>query len=62
MRTRFGDDWQRIAKLSIIEETAGGEKNVRMAVLAVIASKHVNGVAAIHSGEWRSPWDGGEAV
>lgn len=24
---------------------------VRMAVLAVIASKHVNGVAAIHSGE-----------
>lgn len=49
MRTRFGDDWQRIAKLSIIEEGANGEKCVRMAYLAVIASKHINGVAAIHS-------------
>ena len=26
MRQRFGDDWARIAKLSIIEETASGEK------------------------------------
>ena len=49
MRSRFGDDWQRIAKMSIIEEGANGEKFVRMAYLAVIASKHVNGVAAIHS-------------
>lgn len=49
MRTRFGDDWQRIAKMSIIEEGVGGEKFVRMAYLAVIASQHVNGVAAIHS-------------
>lgn len=29
MRQRFGDDWARIAKLSIIEETATGEKTVR---------------------------------
>lgn len=28
-----------------------GCRFVRMAVLAVIASKHINGVAAIHSGE-----------
>ncbi|PRW61146.1 starch phosphorylase [Chlorella sorokiniana] len=49
MRQRFGDDWARIAKLSIIEETASGEKTVRMAYLAVIASAHVNGVAKIHS-------------
>jgi len=52
MRQRFGDDWARIAKLSIIEETASGEKTVRMAYLAVIASGHVNGVAKIHSGGW----------
>ena len=49
IRTRFGDDWERISKLSIIEETADGEKFVRMAYLAVVASSHVNGVAAIHS-------------
>ena len=49
MRTRFGDDWEKISKLSIIEETPSGDKFVRMAYLAVMASKHVNGVAAIHS-------------
>ena len=50
MRQKFGDDWARIAKLSIIEESPSGEKFVRMAYLAVIASSHINGVAAIHSG------------
>lgn len=49
MRSKFGDDWDRISKLSIIEETPQGEKYVRMAYLAVVASRHVNGVAAIHS-------------
>ena len=49
VRTKFGDDWEKISKLSIIEETDDGQKNVRMAVLAVVASKNVNGVAAIHS-------------
>ena len=58
MRQRFGDDWARIAKLSIIEETATGEKTVRMAYLAVIASSHVNGVAKIHSGGWVGRVDG----
>ena len=50
MRQKFGDDWARIAKQSIIEESPSGEKFVRMAYLAVIASSHINGVAAIHSG------------
>lgn len=49
IRTKFGDDWERISKVSIIEETEDGQKFVRMAYLAVVASKHVNGVAAIHS-------------
>lgn len=49
VRSKIGDDWQKIAALSIVEETASGEKFVRMASLAVVASKFVNGVAAIHS-------------
>lgn len=49
MRSRLGDDWNRISQLSIIEETEAGDKLVRMAYLAVVASKNVNGVAAIHS-------------
>ena len=35
-------------RLSIIHESFGS-KSVRMANLAVVASHHVNGVAAIHS-------------
>eukprot|EP00475_Leptophrys_vorax_P027913 TRINITY_DN3994_c0_g3_i4.p1 TRINITY_DN3994_c0_g3~~TRINITY_DN3994_c0_g3_i4.p1 ORF type:complete len:758 (-),score=89.66 TRINITY_DN3994_c0_g3_i4:26-2275(-) len=46
-KSRFGDDYARISRMSIIEE--GEEKNVRMANLAIIASHTVNGVAAIHS-------------
>ncbi len=34
--------------MSVIEES-GGEKSVRMAYLAVVASHSVNGVAAIHT-------------
>ncbi len=49
IRTKFGDDWGKISELSIIDETEDGQKNVRMAYLAVVASKNVNGVAAIHS-------------
>jgi starch phosphorylase len=41
-----GDD-QRLARLSIIEES--GEKHVRMAHLASVGSHAVNGVAALHS-------------
>ena len=45
MRQRFGDDWARIAKLSIIEETASGEKTVRpgpllLLLLLVLGSRH----------------------
>ncbi len=49
IRSKLGDDWEKISKVSIIEETEDGQKFVRMAYLAVVASKHINGVAAIHS-------------
>ncbi|MDD1621474.1 MAG: glycogen/starch/alpha-glucan phosphorylase [Methylococcaceae bacterium] len=40
-------DGERMARMSIIEE--GGEKQVRMAFLAIVGSFSVNGVAALHS-------------
>ena len=49
VRAKFGDDWERIARMSIIEEAPGGEKFVRMAYLACVAGHAINGVAAIHS-------------
>eukprot|EP00891_Asterochloris_glomerata_P002508 jgi/Astpho2/2508/fgenesh1_pm.00048_%23_17_t len=49
LRERLGDDWDRISRMSIIEEGHGGDKHVRMAYLAVVTSHTVNGVAAIHS-------------
>jgi starch phosphorylase len=48
LRAKYGDDWERISRMSIIEE-AYGEKHVRMAYLGVVCSHTVNGVAAIHS-------------
>jgi len=47
LRTRFGDDPGRLARMSLIDEH--GEKRVRMANLATVASHTVNGVAALHS-------------
>jgi starch phosphorylase len=47
VRVRFPGDDQRLARLSIIDET--GEKHVRMAHLASVGSHAINGVAALHS-------------
>ena len=43
----YPDDKARLARMSIIGE--GAEKTVRMAYLAVVGSKAVNGVAALHT-------------
>ena len=47
VRTRFPDDDARVRRMSVIGEA--GDKSVRMAHLATVASHHVNGVAALHS-------------
>ena len=47
VRARFPGDDDLLRRMSIIGED--GEKSVRMAHLATVASHHVNGVAALHS-------------
>jgi glycogen phosphorylase len=47
VRARFSDDKARLSRMSIIDES--GERYVRMAHLAAVASHHVNGVAQLHS-------------
>jgi starch phosphorylase len=47
VRRRFPGEDQRVARLSLIDET--GEKRVRMAHLACVGSHAINGVAALHS-------------
>jgi starch phosphorylase len=47
VRTRYPGDEARVARMSLIDE--GGERRVRMASLAVVASHKVNGVSALHS-------------
>ncbi|MGI4830645.1 MAG: glycogen/starch/alpha-glucan phosphorylase [Janthinobacterium lividum] len=47
MQERFPDDPARLARMSIIGEDGG--KTVRMANLAVVGSKAVNGVAKLHT-------------
>jgi starch phosphorylase len=47
VRTRFPGDEARVRRMSLIGEE--GDKYVRMAYLATVASHHVNGVAALHS-------------
>lgn len=47
MRWHFPDDNERLARLSLIDET--GEKRVRMANLACVGSFAVNGVAVMHT-------------
>ena len=46
-RIRFPGDDQRIARLSLIDET--GDKYIRMANLACVGSHAINGVAALHT-------------
>jgi starch phosphorylase len=47
VRVRFPGDDQRVAHLSLIDES--GDKHVRMANLASAGSHAINGVAALHS-------------
>jgi starch phosphorylase len=47
VQARFPGDNARIARMSLIDEV--GERRVRMAWLAIVASSKVNGVSALHS-------------
>jgi glycogen phosphorylase len=47
VRARFPGDDARVARMSLIDER--GDKAVRMAHLATVASHHINGVAELHS-------------
>jgi len=47
VRAKFPGDNARLARMSLIGES--GDKQVRMANLATVASHHINGVAALHS-------------
>jgi glycogen phosphorylase len=47
VRARFPGDEERVRRMSLIGED--GERCVRMAHLATVASHHINGVAALHS-------------
>jgi starch phosphorylase len=47
VRARFKGDAERIARLSLIDES--GERSVRMAHLACVGSHAINGVAELHS-------------
>ncbi|MEY3288963.1 MAG: hypothetical protein RLZZ419_1205 [Pseudomonadota bacterium] len=47
VRRRYPGDDQRIARLSLIDES--GDKRVRMAHLACVGSHAINGVAVLHS-------------
>ena len=51
VRARFPGDHARAARMSLIDEGTGhhGERRVRMAGLAIVASHKVNGVSALHS-------------
>ena len=47
VREQFPNDDGKVARVSIIDEA--GEKFVRMAHLACVGSKHINGVAELHT-------------
>ena len=47
VRIKFGQDNERIGRMSLIDESGG--RYVRMANLACVGSHHINGVAALHT-------------
>lgn len=47
VRMRYPGDERRIASVSLIDES--GEKTVRMANLACVGSRAINGAAALHT-------------
>ena len=47
VRKRFPGEENRVKQVSLVEE--GGDRNIRMANLAIVGSHSTNGVAAIHS-------------
>jgi starch phosphorylase len=47
VRARFPGDEQRVARMSLIDES--GDRHVRMAHLAIVGSHSTNGVAQIHT-------------
>ena len=47
VRIKFGQDGDRLARMSLIDETGG--RYIRMANLACVGSHHINGVAALHT-------------
>jgi glycogen phosphorylase len=47
VRVRFLGDEERVARMSLIDEDGG--RRIRMAHLAVVGSRAINGVAALHS-------------
>jgi starch phosphorylase len=47
VRARFPNEENRVKQVSLVEE--GGDRNIRMANLAIVGSHSTNGVAAIHS-------------
>ncbi|WP_310385053.1 glycogen/starch/alpha-glucan family phosphorylase, partial [Roseateles sp.] len=50
VKAMFPGDDALLARVSLIDEGShGGERRVRMAALAIVASHRVNGVAALHS-------------
>jgi len=49
VRQRFPGDEARVQRLSLIHESSGRDKFVRMAHLATLGSHAINGVAALHT-------------
>ena len=47
MTQKFGHDSELLRRLSLIDES--GERRVRMAYVAVLASHSINGVSGLHS-------------